>query len=313
MNESNDDRQSAGEPEVVLETIDLARDFDGRVALNDVSLTVARGEVLALLGPNGVGKSTLMKLIAGLLKPSHGEARLWGSPCWPPSANLCRVGCVLDGMAPSAGVRVRDLLSLKQSATPTFDRALADSLCREHRIGLTSRWHTLSKGQKRWVLLAATLASGVELLLLDEPADGLDVATRRELYGLLRRQANQRGVTVVVASHVITDLERIADEVVILADGKVRLHSPLEQLRDEVWEVELGRDFSESAVTPLAEITSSRRTDEGTLAVIRFRSPHLADHLLPGEVARRRVSLEDLYLAYTLPAVVDQRLDPSVV
>ena len=300
------------EPDGVLETIELARDFGGKVALEDVSLTAARGEILALLGPNGVGKSTLLKLIAGLLMPSRGEARLWGRPCWPPSPDMSRVGCVLDGMSPPAGVRVRDILALKRCGAPAFDRVLAASLCEQHRIGLSSRWHTLSKGQKRWVLLAATLASGVDLLLLDEPADGLDVATRRELYGLLRGQANERGLTVVVASHIIADVERVADDVAILLDGRVRLHSPLEQLRDEVCEVELHSDIPDSAITPLAEIISSRRTDEGTLTVIRFRSPHLAEHELPGEVSRRRISLEDLYLAYTQPTGATERLDASV-
>jgi len=290
------------EPGIVVETIELARDFGGKVALKDVTLSTGQGEILALLGPNGVGKSTLLKLIAGLLMPSSGVAKLWGRPCWPSSPEMKRVACVLDGMSPPSGVRVREIMALKSCVAEKFDRVLATSLCEQHRIAMNSRWHTLSKGQKRWVLLAAALASRAELLLLDEPADGLDVATRRELYGLLRGQANQHGATVIVASHIIADVERVADDVAILAEGRVRLHSPLEQLRDEVFEVELHGDADLNAVTPVAEIISSRRTDENLLAVIRFRSQHLAEQEVRGEIGRRHLSLEDLYLAYTQPS-----------
>ena len=286
---------------IVMETIDLTRDFGGKVVLEDVSLTVGTGEVLALLGPNGVGKSTLLKLISGLLMPSRGAAKLWGESCWPPSAEMYRVACVLDGMSPPSGTRVREIMSLKSCVSPRFDWKLATSLCEQHQISTASRWRTLSKGQKRWVLLVSAIASGADLLVLDEPADGLDVATRLELYGLLREQSNDRGVTSIIASHIIADVERIADDVVILANGRVRLHSPLEQLRDEVFEVELPLETDDSLISPMAEVISSRRASDALIAVIRFRSLHLAEQEFPGEISRRRVSLEDLYLAYTQP------------
>ncbi len=289
------------ESNIVMKTIDLTRDFGGKVVLEDVSLTVGPGEILALLGPNGVGKSTLMKLISGLLMPSKGTAKLWGESCWPPSTEMYRVACVLDGMSPPSGTRVREIMSLKSCVSRRFDWKLATSLCEQHQISTASRWRALSKGQKRWTLLVAALASGADLLVLDEPADGLDVATRRELYGLLREQANDRGVTSIIASHIIADVERIADDVVILVNGRVRLHSPLEQLRDEVFEIELPVETDWSAITRLAEVISSRKSDDVLIAVVRFSSLQLTEQELPEEINRRRVSLEDLYLAYTQP------------
>ena len=223
-----------------------------------------------------------------------------------------RVASLLDGMSPPSTVRVRDLLALKSCVTHKFDHGLALSLCEQHQIGLSTRWHMLSKGQKRWVVLAAGLASRAELFLLDEPADGLDVSTRRELYGLLRGQANEQGISVVVASHIIADLERVADDVAILIKGQLRLHSPLETLRDETCEIEIRSDSFVSEITTLAEIVSSHRTDQGLLAVIRFRSPHLVEQRLPGEVNRRRLGLEELYLAYTQPTCATERLDTSL-
>ena len=287
--------------QTVLETIGLCRDFGGRVALDEISLTAERGEILALLGPNGVGKSTLMKLIAGMLMPSRGEARVWNRPCWIPSAQMNRVACVLDAASPPSSSTVQSILSLKGSATKQFDYSYARTLCDNHRIDPSRRWHTLSKGQKRWVLLASALASGAELMLLDETADGLDLESRRELYGLLRGQANDRGICVLIASHIISDLERIADQVAILVDGRIQLHSPLEQLREEVFELELRGDTPSSAILPVADVISSKRVDDRLLAVIRFRDPNCAGNSIPDEVDRRRISLEDVYLAYTQP------------
>lgn len=287
--------------DLVVETSELTRDFNGHVVVDDVSLTVGPGEVLALLGPNGAGKSTLLKLIAGLLMPSGGFACLWGQPCWIPSQTLSRVACVLDGLAPPASARVAEIFSLKSCVNDKFDHKLAAELCESHHIGPHQRWNTLSKGQKRWVLLVAALASQADLFLLDEPADGLDVATRREFYGLLRNQANERGVAVIVASHIIADVERIADDIAILMKGRVLLHSPLEQLREDVYEIEFPGDASSSLISPLAQVISCRRDGDRLLAVTRFRSPDLASQELPGELARHRVSLEDLYLACTQP------------
>jgi ABC-2 type transport system ATP-binding protein len=293
----------------VLEMLELSRDFNGRVVLQDVSLTVQHGEILALLGKNGVGKSTLLKLIAGLLAPSAGKSLIRGQESWPPSGQLNHVACVLDGMSPPQDVSVREIFTLKSCVANRFDHHLARSLCEQHHISLKSRWHTLSKGQKRWVLVVSAIASHAELLLLDEPADGLDVATRRELYELLRDRANKDGLSAVIASHIIMDVERVVDDVAILVEGRVRLHAPIEQLREDTCEVELHRDTTMAAIEPLAEVITSRWADDGVLAVVRFRSPELVEQTLPGETSRRHINLEDLYLAYTQPTVAVEPID----
>ena len=283
----------------VLETIELSRDFDGQFAVQEISLSIRSGEILALLGPNGAGKSTLLKLLSGVIMPSRGRVTLWGENSWPPSSHFARVATVLDQATPPPGVPVKDLFALKSSVAKGFDFTLSRQLCDEHRISLDSPWGILSKGQRRWVLLVSAICSPAELLLFDEPADGLDVETRREFYGLIRRQANQMGRAVIVASHIVGDVERIADDVGILVGGRLRLLSSLEELRDETFEVEFSQGDSVDSFTDLAEVISSRETDEGGVAVVRFRSPSFADQTLPGEMRRRHLNLEELYLAYT--------------
>lgn len=283
----------------VLEASELSRDFDGRFAVQDISLSIRPGEILALLGPNGAGKSTLLKLMSGLLMPAHGSVTVWGHPAWPSCSQFTRVATVLDQAAPPGRVRIQDLFDLKSSVAQGFDHALARQLCDEHRLSVRTSWSVLSKGQRRWVLLVTAMASPAELLLLDEPADGLDVEARRRFYGLIRNQANQTGRAVIVASHILGDVERVADDVAIMTNGRLRLHSSLEELRDETFEIEFAASIELDAVADLAEVISSNVSEEGGMAVVRFRSPSIAEQKLPGEISRRHLNLEEVYLAFT--------------
>lgn len=277
----------------------LCRDFGRLRALDGVSLKIPQGEIVALVGPNGAGKTTLLKLLAGLLQPTSGEARLWDIPTFPPArAALGRLACLLDGCEPPRPVRIRDLVSLKAGAVSEFDRSLANSLFEKRGLGPKRRWHTLSKGQKRWVLAVLAIASHADLLLLDEPADGLDPAARRDLYGLLRGVVDERQTTVLLASHILADVERVADRVVFVDRGQVRLDESLETLREEVREVELDTRIGSADHLPhAAELLGCRETPGGTLVWLRYRDVGRIDEPLAGEIHRRSVGLEDLYLA----------------
>lgn len=285
--------------DVVVRTNGLTRDFAGRRGVENLSLEVRAGRILALLGPNGAGKSTLMKLLAGHLMPTGGEATLWGESCWPTQHSLQRrMALVLDGLALPRGIRIRDYFRLRRAAVPGFDLGRAESLCAERDLSPKRTWNGLSKGQKRWVLLASALASRAELILLDEPADGLDPARRRHFYRLLREEANLNGTTVLIASHVLSDVERIADEVAILAEGRVLLHESLEDLREDVREVELSGSFQAADVPDDVEPLAWLPAGDSTMAWLRFDRTADVDVPLPGEIQRRSVGLENLYLAF---------------
>jgi len=291
----------------------LCRDFGQLRALDDATLSIPQGEIVALVGPNGAGKTTLLKLLAGLLEPTTGEARLWETPSFPPAgAVLRRMACLLDGCEPPRRVRIRDLVTLKAGAVSEFDRSLACTLFEKRELGLKHRWHTLSKGQKRWVLAVLAIASGADLLLLDEPADGLDPAARRDLYGLLREVVGERQTTVILASHILADVERVADRVVFLDHGQIRLDESLETLREEVREVELETPLAPADLPQVTDLLGRRETDGGTLVWLRYRDVRRADEPLEGELQRRSVSLEDLYLAVMEHGAPSDAGDPRV-
>lgn len=291
----------------IVETAGLSRHFGDVLALNDLSLTIPRGQVTALVGPNGSGKTTLFKLLLGHLAPTTGEARLWGRAAFPvkarepvdATASGMRVACLLDRYEPPIGTTVGAVLKLRRCVSVEFNWELAEELCQEQNIPLKRFWHRLSKGQRRWVLATATLASRAKLYLLDEPADGLDPTARRKLYGLMKQQALQNDATVVVASHILEDLERCADYVAVLMNGELRMSASLEQMRDEVREVEISANFDTDLLPPGVQILARRETGDTAVLWLWHHEQLSVDDCLPGEIQRRKVGLTALYFALT--------------
>lgn len=287
----------------VLQTEHLRREFGRTCAIDDVTLSVAPGSVLALLGPNGAGKTTLMRLLRGLIRPTSGQSGLFGvTSVGLPDSITRRIG-FLGGGRPPRWTRLRDLAALQASVSPDFDRVLAHRLLREHDLSWDQRWAVLSRGQQRWSLFAIGLAARPELWLLDEPCDGLDTASRRELYDLLRVQCNEHGTTVVVSTHLIGDIERVADDVALLHRGRLLLHAPLEALREEVCELEVP-DGVELDLPEETTVLATQSVDEMRLIYLRETgsAAEIEDRWrerMDRRMMVRPVGLETLYLAMT--------------
>lgn len=282
-----------------VRTVELRRDFAAVRALDGLSLEIPQGSLFLLLGPNGAGKTTLLRILMGLIAPTAGAAYVLGSPAWPqPAEVISSVGYVGDRCEPPGWATVAMLEDLQAGASPRFDRACFHELCRQRELGPKHAYGSLSKGQRRWVLVGLALAARPRLVLLDEPADGLDPAARRALYDALRDHVNQREATAVVTTHVIADVERIGDQVAIIDRGRVLLDAPLEDLREQVRQVEFdgegGPDFG-----PRVSILGRAR--QGATNIVWIKHDGLSDEELcrrcgPGAVVRS-VGLETLYLA----------------
>ncbi|MFO0999191.1 MAG: ABC transporter ATP-binding protein [Planctomycetaceae bacterium] len=279
----------------------LGRDFGTTRVLRDVNLAVAPGRVCALLGPNGAGKTTLLKLLMGLIEPTHGHAMLLNHSCWPATRYVVsRTGCLLDGFEPPPSTRLKHLLALSESAGPRFDHERALQLLESHGLERSRSWSSLSKGQKRWVLLVLLLCRGCEVLLLDEPADGLDPQTRIELYQLIRREANDRNITVLVATHVLSDIERVADDVCILHRNSIVLQSGLEELREQLWIVEYDAVPPDGWMPHGVEMVKAAASVVGkNCLMLRDYEDVINAHQFPNEARRRKATLEEFFLAVT--------------
>lgn len=283
----------------MIEICEVSRRYGMRTALSGVSLRIEPGRLAAIVGPNGSGKTTLFKLVMGLMSPTAGTIRLWGSDEYPPPVHVpSRIAAMLDNHVPPFGIRLQSLVDLKGAAAPHFDRWMCGELLRElPGVTMLRRFGELSKGQRQWALAAIALASRADLLVLDEPADGLDTAMRRRLLALLREAVDERGATVLIASHVLTDLERVADNVTILQAGNVRLSAELEDLRNQVREVEFGGALPAFDAGDGVAVLATKSLADGTLAWLRRLDWEVAPTQWPGERGRRSVGLEELYLA----------------
>jgi ABC-2 type transport system ATP-binding protein len=200
----------------------------GPWGLRDCTLTVPAGRVVALIGPNGAGKTTLLQLAAGLLPATEGTVRVADAA---PAQRLEQIGFAPQGAPLWPHLRVRDVLGIGAHLNPRWDAGLADDRMASLGIAPRARISALSGGQRAQVALTMVLAKRPELLLLDEPLANLDPIARRAFLASMFEACTHTGAAVLFSSHVIAELERICDDLVVLAGGRVRLAGDIDQLR----------------------------------------------------------------------------------
>ncbi|WP_116949322.1 ABC transporter ATP-binding protein [Jiangella endophytica] len=214
-----------------LVTRGLGRRYRSTWALQDCDLEVPAGAVIALVGPNGAGKTTLLQLVAGLQRPSAGSISLFGelAPAQSPQA-LAQLAFVAQDHPVYRRFRVSDLLHLGRSLNRTWDQDFAERRIAELGISPRQRTGRLSGGQQAQVALALALAKRPRLLILDEPVASLDPLARREFLQVLMGTVAGEGLTVLLSSHNIAELERVCDHLVVVAGGRVQLAGDVDSL-----------------------------------------------------------------------------------
>lgn len=218
--------------ESVIEVRGLTRRFGKKSALHDVSLTIPRGSVFGLVGENGAGKTTLLKHFLGLLRAEIGSVRVFGrDPVADPVGVLGRIGCLSEDRDLPDWMRIDELMRYNQAFYPTWDEDYADELRREFALDSRQRVSTLSRGQRARAGLLMALAHRPDLLLLDEPSSGLDPVVRQEILGAIVRTVADEGRTVLFSSHLLDEVERVADHVAMLHEGRLVACDSLDQIR----------------------------------------------------------------------------------
>ena len=220
----------------LLELRDIVRGFGGAApVLNGVTLSVKREEIVGLLGRNGAGKTTLLHLAMGMLHPHAGTVRVFGlAPTEHPVAVKRRIGYVAEDQVLPPNACVADLLALHRTLFPSWDAALERQLIDRFALRDQSRkMRTLSKGEARQVALICAVCHRPELLILDEPAGGLDPAARREFLEISIQLLNREGASIIFSSHHMGDVERLGGRVALLDGGTMRLDAELDVLREQ--------------------------------------------------------------------------------
>jgi ABC-2 type transport system ATP-binding protein len=206
---------------------------DGEDVLTGVGFAVSKGEVVGLLGKNGAGKTTLIRIAMGMLEPQRGSVRVFGlDPRERPLEVKRRVGYVSEDQILPPFLTVAEVVDIHRGLFPSWDDGMAAELGSRFGLAPTVRIKKLSKGQARQVALMCAVSHRPELLLLDEPAGGLDPAARREFLETSIRLLNEEGTTILFSSHYMQDVERMAGRVVMLHDGGVLIDDELDALRE---------------------------------------------------------------------------------
>jgi ABC-2 type transport system ATP-binding protein len=276
----------------VLQADGLGKKYGRRWALSECSLSIPSGHVVGLVGPNGAGKSTLLNLSVGLLAPTAGSIEVLGAPPADTPEHLARIGFVAQETPTYAGLSIADHLRLGAHLNPTWDAGSADRRIEQLGLDREQKAGKLSGGQRAQLALTLAIAKRPELLVLDEPVASLDPLARREFLRHLMEAVVEHELSVVLSSHLVADLERVCDYLVVLVASHVRLTGPVEELLATHHRL-IGARRDLANLPSGQEVIEASHTDRQSMLIVRTDQP-IHDPWWTVEP----VGMEDLVLAY---------------
>ncbi len=279
-------------PAIAIATAGAGRRYGNSWALRDCTIALPAGSITAVVGPNGAGKTTLLNMLVGLLPASQGQLWVDGTP---PSSHpdfLSRVGFLAQDCPLYKEFSVADMLRFGRAMNPSWDDALARERIAAAEVPLKRKAGRLSGGQRAQVALALAIAKRPRVLLLDEPLAALDPLARRDFLRTLLDSASAAGMSVVLSSHLIGELARICDRLVVIRDGRVRLAGDLDELLSEHHRV-AGSLEATARIPADVEVLSRSAHERHATLLVRTR-----DALLDPALTSSPIDLEDLVLVY---------------
>jgi len=286
----------------VIQTDHLTRFFGARCAVDQVKLNVPRGSVFALLGRNGSGKTTLIRMLLGMLEPTRGSATLLGEDCRLLSpATRRRVGYVAENHPLIDWMRVDQIEDYQRSFYPSWNGKLFATILDHFELHPQAQAGQISRGQRAGLSLALVLAPEPELLIMDDPSMGLDPVARRTLLEAMILVTRGAGRTILLSSHVLDDVERVADHVAIIDRSVLRVSAPVELFRSRVkrWQLRFAGEAPPSPV--IAGLLESRRDGRDLRLTIANPSGDIEQAIAalnPESMEETPLSLEDAVVAY---------------
>ena len=264
-------------------------------AIPSLNLTVPAGSIYGFLGPNGSGKTTTIRLVLGLLRPRAGEIRVLGSPM-PQDAPrvLARVGYVPEQPHLDPTLTVGELLRFQAAFYPTWEHTWAAELLETFELDGRPLFGRLSKGQKGKVMMLLALAQQPELLVLDEPTDGLDPVVRRDILAALLDYVSERGATVFISSHLVHELERMCDWIGVMDQGRLVTELPMERFKNGIKRLVVSDAPLELTVTPFSLLSRERNGAATETWLVRDWEPEMQSFFDSAGASLQRVIDLDL-------------------
>ncbi len=289
--------------DAVIRVENLVKYFDGRCVLDGINLKIPQGCIYGLLGRNGVGKTTLIRILLGLDFPTRGQTYIFDVESDRLSARQRgRIGYVAEGHYLIQNYRVGKLAQVTRKLSLTWNQGFFDHLMNQFRLPRDRKVKELSGGMRAQLNLALALAHDPEVLVLDDPTLGLDTVVRREFLELAIDLIQRQGRTILFSSHILSDVERISDRIGILVAGKLVVDCSLEQLKLRVKKLQIIFANQAPADLPLTEIVHQKNNGrELILTVVNWneRKQALIDTYKPTSCEEVPMSLEDIFVECT--------------
>ena len=246
--------------EYAIQTEELVKYFDGRCVLDGIDLKVPQGGIYGLLGRNGAGKTTIIRILLGLEPATRGEATVLGASSWQlPASVLGQIGYVAEGHNLIPNYSVRRIVELYKGLSARWNEQFFRRLLETFRLPMERKVSQLSRGMRAQLNLSLAMATEPKLLILDDPTLGLDTVARRQFLELAIELISQDGKTILFCSHILSDVERLADRIGILRAGKLVVDCELEELKKRVRKLRLIFDGQPPREFPITGIIAEKR------------------------------------------------------
>lgn len=277
----------------VIQTNNLTRYFGRKAAVQQVNLAVPRGGVYALMGRNGSGKTTTIRMLLGLQAPTRGSASILGTDCRQLTAAIrSRIGYLSEGHFVYRWMRVRECARFQAESFPRWNKEIFQAVIAHFNLNSDAKAGSLSRGERAGLCLALTLAPEPELLVLDDPALGLDPVARRSLVEAILAVTSRRDRTILLCSHYLDDVERVADHIAILDRGVLRVQSTLDEFRQWIGRWVLKYPAPPRELPNVRGLVHSKVVDnEAHLTIANFNEQTEKILAASGALAVERVSL----------------------
>lgn len=230
----------------MIEVRNVMKEFDGFRALDDMSMTVQTGSVYGLVGPNGAGKSTIIRHLTGIYRQDAGEITIDGAPVFENPEVKSRIAYIPDDIFYYANASIREMMDFYRSIYPHFDAERFKKLADVFGLDPKRQMRRLSKGMQKQAAFWIAVSLRPEILILDEPVDGLDPVMRRQIWSIIMADVAENGTTVLVSSHNLRELEDVCDSVGIMNKGKIMIERSLDELQENIVKIQLALPDGES-------------------------------------------------------------------
>lgn len=289
--------------EYVIETDRLTKYYGSRAVVNSLCLRIPRGSVYGFLGRNGAGKSTTIKMLMGMVHPDSGSARVMGEEVASmPPASRSRIAYLAEGHPLYGWMTVANAERFTKACYPHWNSDLFEQIVDHFRLPRHRKIRRFSKGQQAQVSLALAMAPEPELLVMDDPTLGLDTVVRRDFLESMIQIIQCQGRTILFSSHILSDVERVADRIGIMVDGVLRVDCPTDFFKQSLRKVVLRFAHDAPAPKPCPGLVSSCRVGsrlELLLVGFDLKQQKIIESLEPRSVDIAELNLEDAFVEYT--------------